>query len=129
MKRILCLILSLILVIGFGSMTTYAAKSDGLTISFGTAIYSTSKETFIRMVPEPASQAECGEDEFVTLIVNITNNSSVPVTLSNPCVKIAGGKALGGGGLHHAAWREQAPSRIQRQPAVFDAGSPYSSFL
>lgn len=95
MKRILSLILSLLMVIGLGTMTAYAAPSDGLTITFGTAIYSISKETFIRMVPEPASQAECGEDEFVTLIINITNDSSAPVTLSNPYVKIDGGEALG----------------------------------
>ena len=38
-----------------------------LTISFKTAIYSISKETFVRWVDEPASQGECGPDEYVTV--------------------------------------------------------------
>ena len=62
MKRIFSLLLSLVLAVGCVAGTAAAAQTSGVTVSFETAIYSISKETFVRTLPEPASMDECGPD-------------------------------------------------------------------
>ena len=77
MKRVLSFVL-LLLVFGCGAAPA-AAQSDGLTVSFETAVYSISKETFLRALPEPASQEACGPDEYATVCAVIKNPSGAAV--------------------------------------------------
>ena len=94
MKRILSLLLSLLLVVGCGAPAVFAAQSGGLTVSFRTAVYSISKETFVRWTGERASLADCGKDEYVTVCAVISNPSGAAVTLRKPCISIDGGEKL-----------------------------------
>lgn len=94
MKRILSLLLSLLLVIGCGAPAVSADQSGGLTVSFKTAVYSISKETFLRWTDERASTADCGKDEYVTVCAVISNPSDAAVTLKKPCISIDGGEKL-----------------------------------
>ena len=71
-----------------------AASSNGITVSLKTAIYSISNETFVRWVDEPASQDECGEDEYVTVCAVIKNSSGTDAALQNLCISIDGGEKL-----------------------------------
>lgn len=92
MKRVLSFVL-LLLVFGCGAAPA-AAQSDGLTVSFETAVYSISKETFLRTLPEPASQEACGPDEYATVCAVIKNPSGAAVTLQKPYIRIDGGEEL-----------------------------------
>ncbi len=94
MKRILSFLLCLILVVGCGFGTASAVQSSNVTVSFKTAVYSISKETFVRWTDELASLDGCGEDEFVTLCVELTNASGSAVTLQNTYIRIDGGEEL-----------------------------------
>ena len=93
-KRLLSILLVLLMCLGLLPATASAVQSDKLTISFKTAIYSISKETFVRWVDEPASQDECGEDEYVTVAAVIENSSGTDVPLQNLCISIDGGEKL-----------------------------------
>ena len=94
MKRILSFVLSLLLVVGCLAGTASAAPSDNITVSFKTAVYSISKETFVRWTSERASLDECGEDEYITVCPVLTNNSGAAVTLRNVYIRIDGGREL-----------------------------------
>ncbi len=94
MKRILSFVLSLLLVVGCLAGTASAAPSDNITVSFKTAVYSISKETFVRWTSEQASLDECGEDEYITVCPVLTNNSGAAVTLRNVYIRIDGGREL-----------------------------------
>ena len=93
-KRLLSILLVLLMCLGLLPATASAVQSDKLTISFKTAIYSISKEAFVRWVDEPASQGECGEDEYVTVAAVIENSSGTDVPLQNLCISIDGGEKL-----------------------------------
>lgn len=97
-KKMLSFMLTFVLVLtlcpGFLPGAVYAAESSSLTVSFKTAVYSISKETFVRWINEPASSDACGEDEYVTVCVEITNTSGTAVSLQRPCISIDGGKKL-----------------------------------
>ncbi len=93
-KKWLSLALALAICLGLLPTTAFAAQNGKLTISFKTAVYSISKETFVRWIDEPASQSDCGEDEYVTVCVEISNLSGAAVTLQKPCIRIDGGKQL-----------------------------------
>ena len=93
-KRLLSILLVLVMYLGLLPAAASAVQSDKLTISFKTAIYSISKETFVRWVDEPASQGECGEDEYVTVAAVIENSSGTDVPLQNLCISIDGGEKL-----------------------------------
>ena len=93
-KRLLSILLVLVMYLGLLPAAASAVQSDKLTISFKTAIYSISKETFVRWVDEPASQDECGEDEYVTVAAVIENSSGTDVPLQNLCISIDGGEKL-----------------------------------
>ena len=62
-KKIVFFLLALVMCLGLLPAAASAAQSDKLAISFETAIYSISKETFVRTLPAPASQGESGPDE------------------------------------------------------------------
>ena len=94
MKRILSFVLSLLLVVGCLAGTASAAPSDNITVSFKTAVYSISKETFVRWTSERASLDECGEDEYITVCPVLTNTSGTAVTLRNVYIRIDGGREL-----------------------------------
>lgn len=109
MKRILSFVLSLLLVVGCLAGTASAAPSDNITVSFKTAVYSISKETFVRWTSEQASLDECGEDEYITVCPVLTNNSGAAVTLRNVYIRIDGGRELAGQMI--SRWsRENRPS-------------------
>ena len=93
-KRLLSILLVLVMYLGLLPAAASAVQSDDLTISFKTAVYSISKETFVRWVDEPASQDECGEDEYVTVAAVIENSSGTDVPLQNLCISIDGGEKL-----------------------------------
>ena len=93
-KRLLSILLVLLMCLGLLPATASAVQSDKLTISFKTAIYSISKEAFVRWVDEPASQDECGEDEYVTVAAVINAHSGTDVPLQNLCISIDGGEKL-----------------------------------
>lgn len=93
-KRLLSILLVLAMYLGLLPAAASAVQSDDLTISFKTAVYSISKETFVRWVDEPASQGECGEDEYVTVAAVIENSSGTDVPLQNLCISIDGGEKL-----------------------------------
>lgn len=93
-KRLLSILLVLLMCLGLLPATASAVQSDKLTISFKTAIYSISKEAFVRWVDEPASQGECGPDEYVTVCAVIENSSGTDVPLQNLCISIDGGEKL-----------------------------------
>lgn len=92
-KRLLSTLLVLVMCLGLLPHAALAAQT-GITVSFETAIYSISKETFIRTLPEPASKDECGPDEYVTVCAILKNDSGATVTLQNPCISIDGGDKL-----------------------------------
>lgn len=94
MKRLLSVVLSLCLLVGFGTTIAFASQDDNLRISFRTAVYSVSEEKFKRWTKEQASLDECGEDEYVTLCAEITNTSAVPVNIKRPSISIDGGEKL-----------------------------------
>lgn len=93
-KRLLSILLVLVMCLGLLPAAASAAQNDGLAISFKTAVYSISKETFVRWIDEPASLSACGKDEFITVCANISNPSKAAVTLQKPCVSIDGGEKL-----------------------------------
>lgn len=97
-KRLLSILLALALCLGLLPATALAAQT-GVTVSFETAIYSISKETFVRTLPEPASMDECGPDEYVTVCAIIKNTSGAAVTLQKSCISIDGGDKLVWGDL------------------------------
>ena len=82
-KKIASLLLALVMCLGLLPTAAFAVQSNDLTISFKTAVYSISKETFVRWVDEPASQGECGPDEYVTVCPIVKNTSGAAVTLQN----------------------------------------------
>ena len=83
MKRIQALLLSLLLIAGCGVGTASAEQSGSLSVSFRTAVYSISQETFVRWTDELASQGACGPDEYVTVCAVVSNPSGQAVTLQN----------------------------------------------
>ncbi|MEY8232284.1 S-layer homology domain-containing protein [Oscillospiraceae bacterium 50-16] len=93
-KKIASFLLALVMCLGLLPTAAFAVQSDDLTISFKTAVYSISKETFVRWVDEPASQGECGPDEYVTVCPIVKNTSGAAVTLQNIYVRIDGGEEL-----------------------------------
>ena len=93
-KKFVSLLLALVLVMYLLPAGASAAQSGGLAISFETAIFSISRETFVRTLPEPASQGECGPDEYVTVCPIVKNTSGAAVTLQNIYVRIDGGEEL-----------------------------------
>lgn len=93
-KRLLSILLVLVMYLGLLPSAASAVQSDDLTISFETAVYSISKETFVRWVDEPASQGECGPDEYVTVCPIVKNTSGAAVTLQNIYARIDGGEDL-----------------------------------
>ena len=93
-KKIASLLLALVMCLGLLPTAAFAVQSNDLTISFKTAVYSISKETFVRWVDEPASQGECGPDEYVTVCPIVKNTSGAAVTLQNIYVRIDGGEEL-----------------------------------
>ena len=88
------LLLALVMCLGLLPAGASAAQSGGLAISFETAIFSISRETFVRTLPEPASQGECGPDEYVTVCPIVKNTSGAAVTLRNVYIRIDGGEEL-----------------------------------
>ena len=93
-KKIVSFLLALVMCLGLLPTAASAAQSDKLAISFETAIYSISKETFVRTLPAPASQGECGPDEFVTVCAIVKNTSDAAVTLQNAYICIDSGEKL-----------------------------------
>ena len=93
-KKILSLLLALVICLGLLPATALAAQSGGLAVSFETAVYSISKETFVRTLPAPASQGERGPDEYVTVCAIAKNTSGAAVTLQNIYICIDGGEEL-----------------------------------
>ena len=91
-KKIVSFLLALVMCLGLLPTAALAAQSDGLAISFENAIYSISKETFVRTLPAPASQGECGPDEFVTVCAIVKNTSDAAVTLQNAYICIDSGE-------------------------------------
>lgn len=94
LSLVLALALILTLCLGLLPVTSFAAQSSSLTVSLKTAVYSISKENFVRWTDEQASLDECGEDEYVTVCVVITNTSGTAVSLQSPCISIDNGKKL-----------------------------------
>ena len=93
-KKFVSLLLALVMCLGLLPAGASAAQSGGLAISFETAIFSISRETFVRTLPEPASQGECGPDEYVTVCPIVKNTSGAAVTLRNVYIRIDGGEEL-----------------------------------
>lgn len=93
-KRLLSILLVLVMCLGLLPAAASAAQKDDLAISFKTAVYSISKEAFVRWIDEPASQSACGKDEYVTVCAEISNPSNAAVTLQKPCISIDGGEKL-----------------------------------
>ena len=93
-KKLFPLLLALVMCLGLMPVGASAASSNGLEISFQTAIYSISKESFVRWTSELASQDECGPDEYVTVCPMIKNTSNQTVTLQQVYIRIDGGKEL-----------------------------------
>ena len=93
-KKLLSVLLVLVMCLGLRPIVVSAARNDNLAISFKTAVYSVSGETFVRWMDEPASRSACGEDEYVTVCAGISNLSGEAVILQKPCIRIDGGEAL-----------------------------------
>lgn len=90
----LALMLALTICLGFLPETVFAAQSGSVTFLLKTAVFSISKETFVRWTDEQASLDECGEDEYVTVCAVITNTSGAAVPFRSPCIIIDGGEKL-----------------------------------
>lgn len=93
-KRLLSVLLVLVMCLGLLPAAASAAQKDNLTVSFKTAVYSISKEAFVRWIDEPASQASCGKDEFITVCPVITNPTGAAATLRKLNIRIDGGEEL-----------------------------------
>lgn len=94
MKKWLSFALTLAMCLGLLATTVSAAQESDLSVSFETAVFSISEETFVRMLPEPASLGECGKDEYVTVCAVISNLTGAAVTLHKPCIRVDGGEEL-----------------------------------
>lgn len=70
------------------------AKTEGLAFSSETCVFSCSEDKFIRKASNFSSLDECGEDEFITLQINVKNPTKSDILLSDPCISIDGGKKL-----------------------------------
>lgn len=70
------------------------AKTEGLAFSSETCVFSCSTDKFIRKASDFSSLDECGEDEFITLLINVKNLGKSDISLSKPCISIDGGKKL-----------------------------------
>lgn len=97
MKKWLSFALTLVMCLGLLPAAASATQGSSLTVSFETAVFSISRETFIRTLAEPASQGACGADEYVTVCAVISNPTGAAVTLQKPCIRIDGGEELGWG--------------------------------
>ena len=93
-KKLLSLALALVMCLGLLPGTASAVQDNVLTISFETAVYSISKETYVRTLPAPASQGECGPDEYVTICAIVKNTSGAAVTIRDLYIRIDGGEEL-----------------------------------
>ncbi len=91
-RRITALVLTLVLVLGCSVGTAFAAPAGGISVTFRTAIYSITNESFVRWPTELASMDECGSDEFLTVAVTVKNQKSVPLTIQAPGISIDGGE-------------------------------------
>lgn len=85
MKRMLSLLLALALVMGCGAFapTASAAQAD-VSYTLRTAVASLSDSRFLRWTEENPSLEDCGPDEFITVGVEIQNNSTAAVVLQKP---------------------------------------------
>lgn len=95
-KRLFSILLVLTMCLGLLPTAAFAAQSDGLTVSFKTAVYSISKESFVRWIEEPASVSDCGADEFITVCPVIANPTGTAKTLQKFWIRIDGGEELRG---------------------------------
>ena len=93
-RKCVSLLLALVMCLSLLPTAALAAQSGGLDVSFETAIFSISKEAFVRKLPEPASQSECGPDEYATVRVNVKNTSDAAVTLRGIYIRVDGGEEL-----------------------------------
>lgn len=67
---------------------------NDLSFTSETQIYSISKEQYLRKTSSLASVKECGEDEFITFVINITNASNEIVSYENAYIIIDNGDKL-----------------------------------
>lgn len=95
MKRMLSLFLTLALVMGCGVWipSASAAQAD-VSYTLRTAVASLTDSRFLRWTDENPSLEDCGPDEFITVGVEIQNNSAAAVVLQKPTLQIDGGAEL-----------------------------------
>lgn len=93
-KKLVSVALVLVMCLELLPRTAFAVQTGGLSVSFETAIFSISKETFVRTPPEPASQAECGKDEYLTVRALVSKPEGMAVTLRKIRFRIDGGEEL-----------------------------------